>query len=118
MESIQATPAITTEEIQAATISVCQVRKIVPGNPGPWSVIRWMTKGFSAANGERIKLRYVKFGSRRYTSEAWIAEFCATLVAREARPPIERTGYKTVRRPSARQRQRQIEDAKRELARA
>jgi hypothetical protein len=68
-------------------ISLIQAaRKLPPGRNGsPVSlgcVIRWVTKGCPAPDGERIRLEAVRLGGRWLTSEQALARFAERLTPR------------------------------------
>lgn len=46
-----------------------------PGRPSLQCVNRWMNTGVMGPGGQRIRLRSVKIGGRRYIPESAIAEF-------------------------------------------
>ncbi len=56
--------------------SIVEAAQRLPGRPHRNSVRRWMQQG---CNG--VKLRSVRFGGKRLTTDAWIEEFTQAVTA-------------------------------------
>lgn len=84
-------------------VTLAEARKLFPTRPHISTIWRWIQRG---TRGHRLETCYV--GGRRYTSAEAVARFLANLNSDGAPAPAE---------PSKR-RQRQIDQAEAELARA
>jgi hypothetical protein len=61
-------------------LSITQAAQRLPGRPHRNSVRRWMGQGCYG-----IKLRSVRFGGKRLTTEIWCDEFTEAVTARTGR---------------------------------
>lgn len=53
----------------------------IPGNPNPSSRWRWMTRGVSGADGDKIKLQCWYLANRPFTTDAAVSEFLSRCTA-------------------------------------
>ncbi len=69
--------------IDTNAMSLSAVARRLPGRNGrhanPSTVARWVHKGVTAANGQRVKLVAVRVGSVLYVTEQSLADFLAAL---------------------------------------
>ena len=50
---------------------------LIPGNPNPTTRWRWMTRGVSGVDGDKIKLQCWHVANRPFTTDAAVSEFLA-----------------------------------------
>src|SRR5688500_12408869 len=65
-------------------ISVEEAAKLIPTNPSPVSVWRWMRRGVKSRGGGTVHLRHVRYGGRLFTTEADVAAFAEALAQADA----------------------------------
>jgi len=85
------------------------------------SIIRWHARGVLARNGERIRLKLVRFGKRYYVTRRSLREFGEALSAADVQSFDEQGGgdcRPRVTSLSEKQRESNITDAERRLASA
>ena len=104
--------------MQIEHITLTEAAKLSPGRPSSNAVWRWCRKGIKSRSGHRIKLDHIRAGGKIFTSAESLEKFFAD-VARADREyfkdpdPIQRP-----KQPTETQRQRSIERAEAELAKA
>ena len=102
-------------------LTLIEASERTPGRPSANSLWRWCRKGVLTRKGDRIRLQHVRVGGKLFTSAKWMEEFGLRVAAADAEyfdanqpcaAPLPR------RRPPnqyEKQRQGQIDNARREL---
>ncbi len=71
------------DPIDQTAMSLSAVARRLPGRSGgranPSTVARWVHKGATAADGQRVKLAAVRVGGTLYVTERALADFLAAL---------------------------------------
>ena len=106
--------------MQNEFIALSEAAKRSPGRPSSNAVWRWCRKGILSRTGERVRLEHVRIGGKIFTTETNLQAFFRQVAEsdrayfKDPDPvPAER-----IKRPTDRQRQRQIAQADKELRNA
>lgn len=100
-------------------LNLTQAAKLVPGKPHPSTLHRWRDRGIGGRDGQRVRLKTVRFGYNVYTTRDWLQQFAEAVdeaCAKSDVQPITRT--RSSRNPRLRlpsRRQRDIQRAKKRL---
>lgn len=65
-------------------LTLSEAARLAPGRPSANCVWRWCREGVKAASGTRVRLKHVRFGSRIYTTRAWLEAFGLALAEADA----------------------------------
>lgn len=65
-------------------ITLSQASRHAPGRPNTSTMWRWCRRGVLARDGSRVYLKHQRFGSRVFTTLAWLNEFGEALAAADA----------------------------------
>ena len=98
-------------------ITMTEAAKCSPGRPHISTIWRWARKGVKARNGTRINLEHIRAGGRLFTTEVSLERFFKA-VAEADRTYFARESTTILRRPTARQREKQIAKSEETLRRA
>lgn len=105
---------------ESTYLSLREVAAMAPGRPHVSAVWRWARKGCLARNGERIKLKHSRVGSRLFIPMGALEEFAEALAEADAAyfdapaPPTENPKA-TAKSRTATQRDRDVAAAKSRL---
>ena len=101
-------------------ISLVEAAKLTPGRPSACAIWRWARRGIKSRTGERIRLQHVRVGGRIYTTADSLTAFFKAVAAADAAHFSEAhaPAVSPRQKRTAKQRERDIERAGRELAEA
>lgn len=97
-------------------LTLTEAAKITPGRPSNAAIWRWATRGIRVRDGSRIHLEHLRMGGQILTTRAWIIDFGRKLAEANERHDMPSTAAKSPRKPTSRQRAKQIEDAAKRLS--
>lgn len=97
-------------------LTLTKAAKITPGRPSTAAIWRWATRGIRVRDGSRIHLEHLRMGGQILTTRAWIIDFGRKLAEANEKHEAPTSAVKLPRKPTSKQRAKQIEDAAKRLS--